>query len=263
VNVWAGIYLDRDFIILQKFQLGKKVNVAKSFPSIKNSSKYIQKCKVSFKNPSQYKRGYNGLPDFGWIATQQKTLVLNPNQELKLQDFYFFVPAEERNYNQHFQTLMTIETDEHMALSISVPIWIETESKKPNLPGFNGLYPSSIEFGKGGIKREQRSVYVYNQETKPVLYTIFVFTPPKRSGWAVMPPSAGYEWLGRVEGITIEAKGRKITDTRWEILIKPKSAMEIKLRTSPDYSLKGKEAFLVAVAENYDEWNFSRIQIKP
>ena len=239
------------------------MNIVDSLPTIKNISNSRQGYKISVKNPSQYKNGYEKLPDLNWIQTSQKIIFLDPNQESKLEDIHLFIPSEKSHYNQHYQAQLSVETDGAIALAVSIPIWIETESNKLNSSDFHGFCPSLIEFETTRNRNEKKSFYLRNQYEKQAAFTIFVFTPPKRSGWGVMPPSAGYEWLGNEEGITIEAKGRKISDTRCVVLLKPKSAVEIKVLVNSSHSLKGKEAFLVAVAENTREWNIARIRMSP
>lgn len=252
--------MDRDFVLIQQIAPGKKTNLANFLPKVKNTSAFKQEFGISFQEPTSYKKGYKKIPDpKKWFYPVEKKITLEPGQESMAEGFYLGIP---KNFsNQHYQTTLTVRSEGGISLEVSIPVWIETEGKAdaPSSGPF-GFSPSLIDF-ESSDSGQKKIVYLHNTSSNPASYTLFPFLPPQRSKWAIMPPSAGYEWLAKEENISLRTNGKKITENRWEAFLKPKERLAIELSLTDVDNVSGREAFLVAVPQGFSGWEFARIRI--
>lgn len=46
-----------------------------------------------------------------------------------MENIYLDIPEKEMYYNQHYQAELKVATEKMISVEISIPVWVETESK--------------------------------------------------------------------------------------------------------------------------------------
>jgi hypothetical protein len=237
----SGLVLNKDEIVAFNAPVGGEMRIVPPAACVKPE----KNISCFFSLWGNTKKGYDKLPE-NWFVGSKNTNVLR-------------IPDEQKYYNRHFETSLTARAAGPIATEISIPVWVETESRvfdsTKNLEKGFGFMPIALD----ASDKTKSEIVIYNNTGEPRTFNVFLIYPPQRSGSSLYVQSPGYEWLKEGFGPEINAgAGKKLSKNRFKIELEQGQIVGVKI-SGGNTLLPGQEVLIAAVPEGVPGFEFARI----